>query len=336
MVKEEDAEFHARDPKDYDWAETRFISFSIPEEQLFGNVYVLARPNVGAVISDVTIQKGFSRFPYEMDFHDPQMHLPCPPSFRKFTLRNGLSVEAVRPPYELHYSYKHNGGNCSIEFDFTAVGEPFDCHDPKQNPLLGDGTFSGLGDQWLNGHYDVLGHVKGELVLRGKRYTIDSYDGADHSWGPRKEEGVRAMGWTAAAFGPDYGLHTVFHLDLRNGEVLYDKLRFGYVVDGGETYGLVSAELTATRIDMIAVSNYIRAVDVRGKVHEMRGTAIAGHPQYTINPCQAVFQTLFRYEVNGRVGYGESADCFGLDYLAERMSALGRYRAGGPASAAKK
>ena len=111
MVKEEDAEFHVRDPKDYDWAETRFISFSIPQEQLFGNVYVLARPNVGAVISDVTIQKGFSRFPYEMDFHDPQMHLPCPPSFRKFTLRNGLTVEAVRPPYELHYSYRHNGGN---------------------------------------------------------------------------------------------------------------------------------------------------------------------------------------------------------------------------------
>jgi hypothetical protein len=64
---------------------------------------------------------------------------------------------------------------------------------------------------------------------------------------------------------------------------------------------------------MIGVSNHIRAVDVRGKVHEMRGTAIAGHPQYTINPCQAVFQTLFRYEVDGRVGYGESADCFRIN-----------------------
>jgi hypothetical protein len=48
-----------------------------------------------------------------------------------------------------------------------------------------------------------------------------------------------------------------------------------------------------------------------------------------------VFQTLFRYEVNGRVGYGESADCFGLDYLAERMSALGRYRGGVPAVTSK-
>jgi hypothetical protein len=67
----------------------------------------------------------------------------------------------------------------------------------------------------------------------------------------------------------------------------------------------------------------------------MRGTAVAGHPQYAINPSQAVFQTLFRYEVNGRVGYGESADCFGLDYLAERMSALGRYRGGVPAVTSK-
>ena len=68
MVKEEGCRIPRQGPKDCDWAETRFISFSIPEEQLFGNVYVLARPNVGAVISGVRIQKGFSRFPFEMDF----------------------------------------------------------------------------------------------------------------------------------------------------------------------------------------------------------------------------------------------------------------------------
>ena len=68
-----------------------------------------------------------------------------------------------------------------------------------------------------------------------------------------------------------------------------------------------------------------------------RRRLVAPHgEQGDVDTGQAVFQTLFRYEVNGRVGYGESADCFGLDYLAERMSALGRYRAGGPASPSKK
>ena len=326
MITAKDADFHDRDTSDMDWAETRFISFSVPEDQLFGNIYVLSRPNVGAIISDISVTKGVSLHPWEMDFHDPQMHLPCPPSFSKFTLRNGLSVEAVRPPYDYHYSYTHNLGNCSLELDFTAVGEPFDCHDPKQNPLLGQETFEGLGDQWLNGHYDVLGHVTGELTLRGKTYKVDSYDGADHSWGPRKEEGKRSVGWTALAFGPDYGLHLVTALDIRDGEVFYDKFRFGYVVKDGETIGLVDATVEANRIEMVGINNHVRAVDARGEVHEFWGTAIAGHPQYAINPCQAVFQSLYRYEHNGRVGYGEGADCFGLDYLGERLGRLGRKR----------
>lgn len=327
MITAADSEFHERDTENPDWAETRFMSFSVPDEQLFGNVYVLARPNVGAVISDITIQRGVASHPYQMDFHDPQMHLPCPPSFSKFTMRNGLSIEAVRAPYDYHYSYKHNLGNCSFELDFAAVGEPFDCHDPDQNPMLGDATFQGLGDQWLNGHYDVLGHVTGELHVRGRSYTVDCYDGADHSWGPRKEEGKRHIGWTALAFGADYGLHVVTECEIRNGEVSYDNFRFGYVVKNGSTRGLVSASIECTkRVDMIGIENHVKAVDVDGDVHEFWGTAIAGHPQYTINPCQAVFQTLYRYEHDGRVGYGENADCFGLDYLAEHLSSLGRER----------
>lgn len=326
MITPEDAEFHDRDPEDLDWTETHFMSFSVPEENLFGNIYVLARPSVGAAISDITIQKGIARFPHEMDFHDPQMHLPCPESLAKFTLRNGLSIESVRAPYDYHYSYEHALGNCSLDLQFTAVHEPFDCHDPKQNPMLGDATFDGLGDQWLNGHYDVLGHITGELVVRGRRYEVDCYDGGDHSWGPRKEEGKRAVGWTAIAFGEDYGLHIVTALDLRNSQVFYDKFRFGYVVEDGETYGLTDATVEATRLDMIGLSNHVTAVDVRGKKHEFWGTAIAGHPQYTLNPCQAVYQSMYRYEHDGRVGYGEGADCFGLDYLAERLSSSGRLR----------
>lgn len=326
MITAADAEFHERDTTDPDWAETRFISFSIPEEQLLCNIYTLARPNVGAIISDITVQKGIAHHPWQMDFHDPQMHLPCPESYSKFTLRNGLSVEAVRPPYDYHYSYEHNLGSCSMELDFTAVGEPFDCHDPEQNPLLGDETFNGLGDQWLNGHYDVLGRVTGEVVVRGRRYKVDSVDGADHSWGPRKEEGKRAVGWTAIAFGEDYGLHLVTALDMPHGLIVYDKLRFGFVVEDGQTFGLVEATVDASHLNLIGSANHVRAVDTRGKVHEFWGSAIGGHPQYTINPCQAVYMTNYRYQHGNRIGHGISADCFGLDYLADHLSALGTAR----------
>ena len=83
----------------------------------------------------------------------------CHPSLCNDNL-SGLAIATFLAKYlgeaELRYSYRHNGGNCSLDFDFTAVGEPFDCHDPTQNPLLNESTFAGLGDQWTNGHYDVF------------------------------------------------------------------------------------------------------------------------------------------------------------------------------------
>ncbi len=75
-----------------------------PRRGIFGNVYVLARPNVGIATSSILIGKGFCTQPYEIAFTDPQVHLPCPESFAKFTLGNGLSVNAPTPKeYDVSY-----------------------------------------------------------------------------------------------------------------------------------------------------------------------------------------------------------------------------------------
>ena len=89
MITAKDADFHACDPSDRSWTETTFLPFGVPEAGIFGNAYVLARPNLGIVSSAIIVSQGFCRQPYEIDFTDPQMHLPCPESFTKFTLENG-------------------------------------------------------------------------------------------------------------------------------------------------------------------------------------------------------------------------------------------------------
>ena len=98
MITDADADFHARDPADRTWTETTFLPFGVPEEGIFGNAYVLARPNMGVAISSVIVTRGLCRQPWEIDFCDPQMHLPCPEKFSDYQLGNGLEVKALNGP----------------------------------------------------------------------------------------------------------------------------------------------------------------------------------------------------------------------------------------------
>ena len=326
MITAEDADFHERDPSIRTWAETTVLLFSVPEEGILGNAYVLARPNLGVAISSVIVGQGLCPQTYEIDFVDPQMHLPCPASFTDYQLENGLSVKVTNAPRDYHATYSHSLGNCSFDLNFHGLMHPFDALDPEENPALGNETFQGLGDQWSNGHYEMLGHVTGELELRGRKYKIDSFEGMDHSWGPRAEEGKRAVSWIPIVFGEDFGMHVVMALEIRNGEVIYDAFRFGFVMEDGEVFGLVDAQVQAQRVDMLGVSNHIRATDERGKKFEVFGSAISGHPFHSFNPCSMAYQSLYEYHSGDRVGHGICTDVFGLDFLAERMSRHGRKR----------
>ena len=330
MITAQDSDFHSRDPSDRTWTETTFLPFAVPEEGIFGNAYVLARPNMGVAISSIVVTQGFCRQPYEMDFTDPQMHLPCPESFSKYTLENGLSVEATKAPTDYHLTYENALGACSFDLSFRGLHQPFDPHNPKENPLLTTDTKQAvdprLGTAWMNGHFEVKGHITGELTLRGRRYKVDCYDGMDHSWGPRPELGERSVSWISLNFGEDLAFHLAVPMNIHNGEVTYDALRFGFVTDKGEVFGLLEASVQATRVDMMPMSNRIWIKDVRGREYEFFGTAVGGHPWYSFNPSHVCYQSLMRYQHGNRVGYGEFGDIFGLEYLAERMSRTGRQR----------
>lgn len=328
MIVDSDSDFHPRDPSDRTWTETTFLPFFIPEPGIFGNVYVLARPNLGVAISSILVSEGFCLQPYEIDFTDPQMHLPCPGSFSKYTLGNGLSVEAVNGPRDYDFQYENVLGACSFELSFRGMHQPFDPHDPKENPLLQPDVAQPvdprMGAAWLNGHFEVKGRVTGELILRGRRYRVDCFEGMDHSWGPRPEVGSRSASWMSLNFGEELAFHMAVPLDLQDGEVTYDALRFGFVVDRGEVFGLVGARIEAKRVQMMPVSNHIVARDVRGREWEIFGSAVAGHPWYSFNPSTVSYQSYMRYQCGDRMGYGEVGDIFGLDYLAQRLSRAGR------------
>jgi hypothetical protein len=331
MIKPEDVKYHDRDPSIRTWVETMPILFNIPEEQICGIAYVLARPNLGAAISSIAIAKGICRNLHEIDFIDSQMHLTAPKDLSDFTLENGLSVKATKPPRDFHFTYQHALGSCSFDLQFRGLHQPFDIHDPEENVLMAKSSTTNptdqrFGDPWKNGHFELKGHITGDLELRGKKYKVDCYDGTDHSWGPRAEVSARAESYLSVAFGEDFGMQLSVPLKIERGKVSSDPARFGFVVEHGKIYGIVQATVeTPERDNMIGMRQIIRAVDVRGQEHVLVGTAIAGYPYSTFNPAYVMFQSLYRYEYRGRVGYGQTGDIFGTDYIADRMSRHARH-----------
>lgn len=336
MITDKDCDYHPSDPAEWRWTETTPLIFAVPEERILGNLYVASRPNLGVALSVVTVVQGICRQAYEVDFTDSQVHLPAPKNFTDYELENGVRVKVTNPPRDYHFTYAYKGGDeCALDLTFRGIHQPFDCNDPAENTLLAqpEATVydSRLGDQWGNkakeetfasGHFNTIGHVTGDLILRGKRYKVNSYDCMDHSWSRRTEVSRRAVGYISACFGDDYGLHMAVPMDIApDGEMIYEALRFGFVVENGQTFGLVSASVRTTTTDMISVGCWIEATDVRGKVHRCTGTIIAGHPFDNFNPSHIAFQSLMRWETpDGRVGYSELANIFGREFLAARLS----------------
>jgi len=333
MITSKDSEFHPVRRDNWRWTETTPLTFSIPEAGILGNLYIAARPNLGVALSSVGIVQGFRFNPFEVDFSDAQMHLPCPDNFVNYELASGLRVHATKPPREYHFQYEYKLGGCAFDLKFRGLHEPFDGNDPEQNPLLktekGHGYDERLGTQWGNpstdpedpsGHFELMGRTTGHLELRGRRYKVDCYDCVDHSWSSRAETSKRAVSWISAVFGEDYGIHMAVLLDVRNGKTIYESLRNGFVMEDGAVYGLVSATVEGYGVKFNPMNCHIVATDVRGKKHEVFGTAIAVHPWYNYNPSHVAFQSLMQWRSGNRIGYSEMADIFGLEFLAERHS----------------
>ncbi|WP_137919906.1 hypothetical protein [Hydrogenophaga sp. 2FB] len=323
MIQASDTDFHPRDPNDRIWTETTYVAFNVPEAALHGTLYVLARPNLGVAMSSVVIARGVRRRPHEVDFCDPQIHLPCPTSYADFSLANGLSVQA-KSLTDWRFQYEHKLGACSFDLQLRGLHHPYDPTDPKENPGAAKKsahTDPRLGDAWSNGHFDLKGQITGTLTVRGEQYAVNCYEGMDRSWGPRNETPDRATCYISVNCGEAMSMWLTTMLDVSpDGHVRYDKVNSGFIVEHGAVTPVVEATVEAVTVDMLAISDHIVATDARGRRHEFFGSAIGTRPMGSINPSIAAFVSLMRYQYAGQVGHGGHGKLFGLNYLAQRLA----------------
>jgi hypothetical protein len=318
MITFDDFKFHDRDLADDSWTETMFMIFSIPEAGISGNLYTLARPNLGVCHSSIEIHKGFCLQPWQIHHNDSQMHMRCPERFEDFTLSNGLSFKATSAR-SFGFEYASLDGNCALKLQHEAVCDPFDPHDANENPLIGKAQVSGY-DGWNTGHMEGKGRVTGTLTLRGETYRVDCIDGMDKSWGPRKDWGSKGATWVHVNLGADLGAFLVLEIKFENKELVYGPFKFGFLAINGERRPLVRASMKAQRSNMLVMRAAVEFEDDQGNVYQANATTIAAAPWYNFNPSSAAFQTLMRWESGARIGYSHIADFSGLGYLAEGMA----------------
>jgi hypothetical protein len=314
MIRPSDVAYHTPDDVQYDWAETNYFSFYIPEANLTGWVYVIARPGVGAMVCDIEVMDRIGRITLETAYFDFQQHMPMPEKLEDFSLPNGLSLKTDNEPRDYLLDY-HGTDDTHFKLKFAGIMEPFDIHDPAMDPLASaDPNKSGFGSAYAN-HFDMTCHVTGRVRVRGKDYDVDCVTTMDHSWGPRNERGMNPMGWINGNFGTDLAFSTIWTLDqFKEGWDQFG-LAHGYVLKDGEVRGLNKGRIRANRQGPFPIGYEAVVTDTQGRDYNFIGTTVNQTPWACYSNIMAI-NTTVRWFHDAREGYGLAQENWPLDRLS--------------------
>jgi hypothetical protein len=202
-----------------------------------------------------------------------------------------------------------------------------------------------------NPHLDQLGHLTGELTLRGERIPIDCYSVRDRTWGPRgghhsqsqKSEYVRGDYKVASPGGPRWReierergrgrIQYIFgHTDAETGFLSFVRpqdgdadgwspLNVGWLLKDGvfERLDKTKSRMRNYRDPQTGWSAHMQVelVDVTGRSMQAEGFTVSHMCEH-----EAGSNALMRWEYDGKVGWGEDQDGWKLDHFRKMLGAL--------------
>lgn len=320
MIKPEDAEFHFTADSHWQWMETIALPFSIPEENINAIVYVMTRPMLGVCAADITIIDRITDLWEEQAYIDNQQHMPCPKSLLDFTLPCGLSIKATTPLKRYDVTYE-GIDDTRFTLEMTALHEPYDINDPEMDPMAAARNGPAWDSSW-SGHYEVTYRVRGELVLRGKRYAIDCIDTGDRSWGPRPERDNSSVIWWHGSFGEDLTVHLFTGHDIATRTDMGPHIS-GYVLENGKTYGLTASRGRQEYRGAVPMGGELEVTDVRGKTFAFTYSTI-NSCFWAPYPSNTYLQASLRLAHEGRIGYGVQQLGLSKAYLTRHRDSIAR------------
>ena len=309
-----DDALHAVGSPKPDWTETTWWSFSVPERDLAGWLYVQLRPNLGLCTGGAFVYDPSGTQAYDIPYHGFTTFTPLPEplDLRDVAFGNGVSVRCLEPGlrYELGYRFRD-------QEDFVA-DLLFEGLTPPVPLLPGEPPFTG------SSHYDQTGRVTGTLRLHGETIDVDCFAVRGRSWGRRPELlGRRRGDRVGYAFGTvdereAFLAFTAPPADDPTGDV--EHLTGGWLLRDGALRRLASAERRVVRDPATGFLQEltIEGVDSAGRTMTATGRA---RSRFALQSGGLCVNTFLAWDLDGRAGHGEDQDVWSMARIGERLRA---------------
>jgi hypothetical protein len=169
----EDDQYHRLSDDPFE-TETNWWSLNWPERRMGCWAHAAYYPNRGSVTTRLFVWDEDGATPGQLAYYKNTGEQPMPPNpdLRDITFPGGYHHKMLKPAMDYHVTYADPERNFAIEFEHRSVHPPRR-FTPGEAPAL------------HNPHFDQLGHITGELKLRGEKIPIDCYSVRDRTWGPR-------------------------------------------------------------------------------------------------------------------------------------------------------
>jgi hypothetical protein len=297
--------------KDDTLTETQYFGFCIAEERIHGYGYLWHHPNLHVVSGGIFVWRGHTfSMPHALlcDFRTFMSDAVLAQNLHEYRLTNGYGVKVLEPLMRHHVTYTDATRRQSIDLHYEAVSPAV---------MFRDGN-----------HFEQAMKVTGEVVLRGKPYSVCSYTVRDRSWGkPRPEDNLRLppMSWMQAVFSEDFAFNcTMFDqaessAELRGTQLaipLPKTLNSGWIWRDGKLGCVVSGRKRVAREPQSRKVMYaeLELTDELGRRVHAHGHSIASIPY---SPWHNIYapMALMRWECDDQVAHGDYQEGVWNDYL---------------------
>ena len=336
----EDDTYHRLSDDPYE-TETTWWSFNVPERRIGGWLHAAAHPNTGTVDWRVFAWDPTGADAGRLAYYKnaPEAEFPADADLREITFGGGgFSVKMLRPLMDYQVTYRDADADFSLELEHRSVHAP-QRFTPGEAPAM------------HNPHLDQLGHVTGELVLRGERIPVDCWSIRDRTWGPRggrhsqsqKAEYVRGEYRVANPGGARWReverergrgrIQYIFgHTDDRTGFLSFVRpqdgdadgwspMTVGWLLKDGEFQRLdkTKSRMKNFRDPVTGWSAHmlVDVTDRTGRTMQAEGFAVS-----YMSDRAAGANALMRWEYEGKLGWGEDQDGWSVDHFQKLMRAL--------------